>query len=103
VTGLVEDEIVRGARDLGLFPNPVRRSAGVEVRLENAEAGTGRLLVFDAQGRTVRLLDAEPMAGGVHARWDGRDGSGSAVASGVYFVQWRDPSGTAAGKLLVVD
>jgi len=102
VTGVVENEITGGARGLGMFPNPVRRSAAVEINLENANPEDGRLLVFDAQGRTVRLLQVEQAAGGVRARWDGRDGTGSPVATGVYFVQWRDPAGVAAGKLLVV-
>ncbi len=45
-----------------------------------------RLLVMDAAGRMVRKLVDENVPAGAHnAVWDGRDGGGRSVSSGVYF------------------
>ena len=51
-----------------------------------AEAGPARLAIFDARGRLVRtLLDGGLAAGDHVVAWDGRDDSGRAAPSGVYF------------------
>ena len=45
-----------------------------------------KLAVFDASGREIRrLLDGERAAGEHHAAWDGREASGHACPSAVYF------------------
>ena len=45
-----------------------------------------RLSVFDVTGRLVTTLLNDRVSAGRHEiRWDGRNGSGSAVAPGVYF------------------
>jgi flagellar hook assembly protein FlgD len=44
------------------------------------------LAVYDAQGKLVRQLANTEMDGGFKSfTWDGRDGLGVAVGSGVYF------------------
>jgi hypothetical protein len=65
-------------------PNPFAPATAIEFTLPHAAAA--RLLVLDAQGRVVRTLLDGPLAGGPHrTAWDGRDGTGREVGSGVYF------------------
>jgi len=65
-------------------PNPFnpRTTIGFELRVP----GEVHLAIYDPRGRLVRtLVDGERLAAGSHtAAWDGRDGKGRAVASGVY-------------------
>ncbi len=66
-------------------PNPFHSGTTLRYRVE--VAGRVELAVFDASGRRVRTLASGPRAAGRHvASWDGRDGSGRAVAPGVYWI-----------------
>jgi len=68
-------------------PNPGRGAIEVPVGVP-AGGAPMRLLVFDAQGRQVRILG--PVAGeaGVTALvWDGRDDGGRPVAAGIYHLE----------------
>ena len=104
-TAVVETELLGGADRLAVWPSPLAVGAGCTIRLSAARAGeAGRLLVFDARGRTVRLLEARPdKAGEALARWDGRDARGRQAAAGVYFLRWTDGSRHAAAKVVMVD
>jgi fibronectin type 3 domain-containing protein len=67
------------------YPNPFNPSTSIEYALpENAEVS---LVVYDIIGQQVRrLLAAQHQAAGFYRlAWDGRDGAGRAVGSGVYF------------------
>ncbi|HEX5031513.1 MAG TPA: FlgD immunoglobulin-like domain containing protein [Candidatus Eisenbacteria bacterium] len=51
--------------------------------------------VFDVQGRlvaSIRPERAEAGQGFAHFDWNGRDGRGQAVATGVYFIRVEAPS-----------
>ena len=62
-----------------------------------------RLDVVDPQGRLVRVLvDGELPAGSHDARWDGRDESGRAMASGVYLSRLRADDVAETGKMVLV-
>jgi len=99
----VREELTAG-RALEVFPSPVRRGTETGIRVRrDAPGDAGRLLVFDAQGRTVALLRTTPDGPDLTARWDGRTGSGGRASAGVYFVQWRGSSGTASGKIVLLD
>ncbi|MBN2172327.1 MAG: hypothetical protein JW819_13490, partial [Candidatus Krumholzibacteriota bacterium] len=66
------------------WPNPFNPKTTIHFGLP--AAGHARLAVFDAGGRLLRvLLDEQLPAGGNQVTWDGRDGAGSALPSGVYF------------------
>lgn len=67
------------------YPNPFNPATQIDYSIPTD--GPVRLRLFDILGRTVRVLVDEPRhRAGYHAvRWDGRDGDGVAVASGVYF------------------
>jgi M6 family metalloprotease-like protein len=89
-------------------PNPWWPSVSGEVRivvsLEGAGSATGRVVVYDVAGRTVRVLDASAELGseGRVATWDGRDESGRPLSSGVYFFRAQTPGGTGPGKVILL-
>jgi hypothetical protein len=67
-------------------PNPIRESC--TFRLGIPASMSVRLAVYDPNGRSVRVLLDQIMPPGMHdVRWDGRDASGHAVASGVYLTR----------------
>jgi hypothetical protein len=98
------------------YPNPFERS--VTVRLDNAGAwaaatgafseGTGpagapRLDIFDVQGRRIRWMGPGRTSGNlIEWDWDGRDGLGRAVPSGIYWARASGRSGEARVRLLRV-
>ena len=70
------------------FPNPFRAGGVTTIpfSVPGTRAGrSGRLVVYDLLGRTVRvLLDGPVDAGEQAASWDGRTDTGVGVAAGVY-------------------
>ncbi len=85
---------------LSVYPNPTGRGATFLVRSQGQEAS--RLALFDVQGRRIRTLG--PVRGdGFHAvPWDGADGEGNRVASGVYLLKAEGGWGTASARVVVV-
>ncbi len=83
----VEDGLLRGTGALRAWPNPMRESATFAI---NATPGSdGRLLVYDAQGRIVRMIRATPAASRTTLAWDGLDHAGRRVPAGTYFARWQ--------------
>lgn len=65
------------------YPNPFRARTTLEFTLPKRR--DVRLVVYDVLGRRVRtLVDRSYDAGRHTARWDGRNDTGQAVASGIY-------------------
>ncbi len=65
------------------FPNPFNASTLISYCLNRSAAV--RLSVVDLRGRTVKILvDAYETNGNKQAVWDGKDGSGKEVPSGIY-------------------
>ena len=66
-------------------PNPFDATTSISFDVP-AAGGDVSIAVFDVGGRLVQTLVSGPQPGGRHSvRWDGRDATGRAVASGVYF------------------
>jgi hypothetical protein len=67
------------------YPNPFNPQTTIAFSLK--VRGHVRIDVFNVAGERVRTVLDETRAAGSYSdvRWDGRDASGSAVASGVYF------------------
>lgn len=94
---------------LRAHPNPSRaltrielveeRADGTRVASRAATAGD-RVQIFDLSGRRVREL---PLSAGISTWWDGRDGLGREVSSGVYFARLRLDRGWLQTKLVRVD
>ncbi|MBK9303993.1 MAG: hypothetical protein IPM94_08925 [bacterium] len=73
----------------GAAPNPFNPSTTFSFDVP-AGGGDVRLDVLDARGRIVRTLVAERRGEGRHeAVWNGRDGAGRRLPSGVYFARLR--------------
>jgi hypothetical protein len=71
----------------GGCPNPFNPATTIHYSLGRG-TDRARLAVYDVAGRLVVVLSDGPAAAGDHeARWDGRDGDGRPVSSGVYFVR----------------
>ncbi len=87
---------------LAPFPNPFNPST--RLRYELSAGGRVVLDILDAQGRALRsLLDAELAAGPGFVVWDGRDGQGARLPSGVYFARLRvDGRDLGRQKLLLL-
>lgn len=66
-------------------PNPFNPSTSISYDVPMGGADV-TIRIYDVSGRTVRTLVNEHRAAGTYTvSWDGRDLSGAAVASGVYF------------------
>lgn len=83
-------------------PNPA--NPGVTLRYALPAAAAVTLSVHDAAGRLVRRLrgDVVEAAGAHAARWDGRDGRGRTVASGVYICRLEASGATVARRLVLL-
>jgi hypothetical protein len=65
--------------------------------------GIARLVVYDTGGRRVRgLLEGTFEAGEHRVVWDGRDDTGRACPSGVYFAALRSDTGGRASRIMLV-
>jgi len=81
--------------------NPARVSAAIAFGLPRATHV--RLDVYDIVGRRVRSIADRTLDAGMHSRqWDGRDGAGVAVVSGIYFVVLRAENETLRHKLTLI-
>ena len=68
-----------------------------------AVAGVRLLEVFNVLGQRVRHLADGLLPAGIHlVEWDGRDGSGNAVASGVYFYRLRTENQSRARRMVLL-
>jgi hypothetical protein len=75
------------------YPNPFNPSTAIPFSLASACRVT--LRIYDVSGELVTTLFDENCSPGAHvARWDGRDASGVASSSGIYFARL-DVSGTS--------
>jgi subtilisin family serine protease len=85
----------------GAVPNPFNPQTVVHFALPTAQHVS--LQVYDVQGRLVReLVDGTRPAGPNQARWDGRDRSGRAVASGTYFARLLAGGGPQVKSMVLV-
>lgn len=83
VTGVNEGPTPRVSNLDQNTPNPFNPVTTISFAL--AEPSPVRLAVYDDRGRQVRVLIQGVLGGGRHRiTWDGKDGNGRNVASGVY-------------------
>jgi len=98
----VEQEVTSGAKPLHAFPNPMRTSCSIEI--PGRSPADGRLILYDMQGRIVRMLDPVVARPGVlRASWNGADAHGTRVRAGVYFIRWQQGAQQAAARVTLVD
>ena len=77
--------------------------AGDGARQSSGGAVAVDVSIYDPRGRLVRALHPGPLQPGTHTLvWDGRDGRGQALGSGVYFYEVRSGTDRIAGKITLV-
>ena len=87
------------------YPNPFNPETWIPYRLAQPAGVT--LTIYDINGRTVRSLALGHQAAGFYERrsgaayWDGKNGQGEPVASGVYFYTLTAGDFTATRKMLI--
>jgi hypothetical protein len=86
---------------LEAFPNPFNPTT--LLRVESGRTGPQALVVRDALGHPVRLLQRGSFPAGVRqVVFDGRDDSGAKLASGFYLAVLTTPGHTAVERLLLL-
>ena len=91
---------------LANYPNPFNPETWIPYHLAHAADVT--LTIYDLQGIVVRQLDLGYQPAGYYtdrtraAYWDGHNGSGESVASGIYFYQLQADSFYAMRKMLIL-
>ena len=101
-TSPVDDGLSPGRRlDLRAnVPNPF--NAMTKIRFELPVAMAYDLVVYDVAGRRVKSFSGFGVGGTNAVAWDGRDESGAAMGSGVYYYNLRTERGTATRKMVLV-
>lgn len=85
---------------LTMHAAPSVMSGETSFRWRRALAAPAELTIFDARGRLVRSLRV--LAGSAEMSWDGRDGAGRAVGSGVYHARLIAGSVSAVSRVVVL-
>ena len=96
-----EQIVPRTARLLPAYPNPF--NPRTRVSFETSREGHVSLQVYDIAGRLVRTLSQGQRAAGLHSEtWDGTNGQGWAMASGVYMLSLRVEGAPAQSSRIVL-
>ncbi|MCP4088462.1 MAG: MBL fold metallo-hydrolase [Gammaproteobacteria bacterium] len=100
-SGVPESMLGIGPRLLPNRPNPFNPSTQIEFEL--ARPGHVKLEIFDARAQLVQVLLSDSRIAGRHTvNWNGRNGSGQNVPSGLYFCLITTNDGTDSRKLNLV-
>ena len=103
---LVAYEIPKETELLANYPNPFNPETWIPYRL--AEDGFVTLTIYDQTGRVVRRIDVGHRVAAVYESrakaiyWDGRNGLGEVVASGVYFYHLTAGNYSATRRMLIL-
>lgn len=85
----------------GSYPNPFSGTTTILFEIRSGQPVKAK--VYDVRGRLVSSLPAVAVSPGIgHIVWDGSDGRGATVASGVYFVQVETGHATKSLRVLLV-
>ena len=82
--------------DINVYPNPGKE--GVILKVRNGNGKEGLISVYDVSGKKIRELRAKT---GDIFFWDGRNGEGQQVSSGLYFAVFRT-SGICLSKKVIL-
>jgi hypothetical protein len=83
------------------YPNPF--NAGTNIQFTTIADGRVTLDVYNVLGQKVRNLVDQQMSSGTHeADWDGRDGNGNVLSTGVYFYRIQARGFTSTRKMVMI-
>ena len=88
------------------YPNPFNPETWIPYHL--VHAANVQITIYDTKGAKVRQLDLGLQPAGYYiarakaAYWDGQNGAGESVASGVYFYQFRAGDYTAVRRMVIL-
>ena len=84
-------------------PNPFNASTVISFQIPANMAGPTRLVIYNLTGQIVRVLTDGYLAAGAHVlAWDGRDGSGQEMASGVYIYRLEGTSFAITRRMMLL-
>ena len=81
------------------YPNPFTDQTTLEFTLNNPEKVT--ITVFDIQGRKLNTLLDETVSGKQKINWNGTNGNGVKLSSGLYFITLKSETKSANLKMLL--
>ena len=90
---------------LANYPNPFNPETWIPYQL--ASASNVQITIYDVRGAVVRRLDLGHQREGYYthrsraAYWDGRNGFGEHVASGIYFYQLKADNLSLLRKMVI--
>ncbi|MHA2427972.1 MAG: T9SS type A sorting domain-containing protein [Candidatus Hermodarchaeia archaeon] len=85
------------------YPNPFNPSTNIDITIPGSVTVRVRLLVYDLRGRMVReLLNEEKEPGHYSVWWDGTNGAGTDVGSGVYLYKLVAGNFSATKKMAIL-
>jgi flagellar hook assembly protein FlgD len=88
---------------LGNTPNPFNPTTTIRFIVPAGPERDYSLRVYDVRGALVRELGNGRIGGGSHdVRWDGRDGRGAPVSSGVYLYRVTVGNEKLTGKMALL-
>jgi aminopeptidase N len=86
-----------------LLVNPNPFNATTHIAFELGSGGLVEVVIYDVTGGRVRSLVRDDFPAGYHEKeWDGKNDSGEAVSSGVYFVRLETVRGVLTGKAVLL-
>jgi hypothetical protein len=101
ITGL--DQGGKGVLRFSASPNPVQPKSATTISFALGSTENIELAIYDVSGRMVRTLASGSYPGGEHTVvWNGRDDSGSALGSGVYFARMRAGDTNSQERILML-
>jgi hypothetical protein len=85
------------------YPNPFNPTTAISYQLPGVKPHHTTLQIYNILGQVVRtLVDEEQVSGYYSVRWDGRDGLGKGVSSGVYFCRLKAGEFVKTRKMVVL-
>jgi len=102
VTGVDDRQTMAGADRVRLSNTPNPFNAKTQIRFELPAAGAYELAIYDVAGHRVAGFSGVGVSGVNMLSWDGRDATGVAVGSGVYFYRVETAAGAATRSMVMV-
>ena len=85
----------------GNYPNPFNPTTTIEFTIP--ETGFINLSIYNITGQKIRELVSDTMTAGTHSIvWDGRDGNGMMVSSGIYLSRLVSGGNVTVGRMLLM-